>query len=354
MQQYQKNDLLKNPTVRISLHIIFWLVYLFISAVTVKRFYEEESLFELIFRFSITLPIDILATYFTVYYLMPRFLYKKKYMHFAIIFIASAGAFILVQRLMLWYITLPYLLKSTPSSPFFLMNWFYSFTNIYIIVLVVAGVKLVQRNVREEKNIQELNEKKTEAELKFLKAQVHPHFLFNTLNNLYALTLDQSPKASEVVLKLSELMNYMLYECNEETILISKEIKLLENYLSLERIRYEDTLDIDFQVIGETAGKKVAPMMLLPFVENAFKHGVSKLSGNAHVVISLSLDGNKLEFRSKNTKPANVKPDLAGYSEGIGLKNVQRRLELLYPQKHEIRFDYSEKEFNVWLTIILD
>ncbi len=354
MEHHKKNELLKNPTIRISLHIVFWLVYLFISAATVKRFYEDESLFQLMFRFSITLPVDILATYFTVYFLMPKYLYKKKYLHFAIIFIVSAGIFILLQRSMLWYITYPYVLRTTPNSAFFLLNWFYSFTNIYIIVLVVAGVKLVQRNVREEKNIQELNEKKTEAELKFLKAQVHPHFLFNTLNNLYALTLDQSPKASEVVLKLSELMNYMLYECNEETILITKEIKLIENYLSLERIRYEDNLDIDFQVIGETAGKKVAPMMLLPFVENAFKHGVSKLSTKARVLISLSLDGSKLEFQSKNTKPAHVKPDLAGYSEGIGLKNVQRRLELLYPQKHDIRFDYSEKEFNVWLTITLD
>ena len=213
---------------------------------------------------------------------------------------------------------------------------------------------MTQRNFREEKSIRELSEMKTEAELKFLKAQVHPHFLFNTLNNLYALTLDQSPKASEVVLKLSELMNYMLYECNEDNILISKEINLIENYLSLERIRYEDNLDLEFNVKGEIAGKKIAPMILLPFVENAFKHGVSKLVSHAQVRIELCLDGNKLEFKSSNSKPAENKPDLIGYSDGIGLKNVQRRLELLYHQRHEIDFFYTETEFNVSLKINLD
>ncbi|MEA1877347.1 MAG: histidine kinase [Bacteroidota bacterium] len=345
------NTFLRRRTVRVLLHFLFWFLYLVISAATVKKFYLDESLLDIMIRYAVTLPVDILATYFTAYFLLPHFLYKMKYVWFTVIFLVTAVGFILLQRVAIWYITYPILLKEEPGSPFFLLNWLYNFTNIYIIVFAVSVIKLFQRNIRKEKNLQELNEKRTEAELKFLKAQVHPHFLFNTLNNLYALTLEQSSKAPEVVLKLSELLNYMLYECNEKTILVSKEIKLIENYLSLESIRYGDKMKLDFQVAGEIAGKKIAPMLLLPFVENAFKHGVSRIGGNAKVSIFLNIQNKELIFQVSNTQPESNKDDMAGYSEGIGLKNVQRRLDLMYPDQYTLTLQQTGPEFIIYLKL---
>jgi len=299
------------------------------------------------------MPVDVLATYYTAYLLLPKLLYPRKYVVFISLFLLGAFGAILLQRFILYEVSYPYFLGREAESPFWQINWFYSFTNIYLVVFAVSGFKLLQRNFKEEKNLQELNEKRVEAELKFLKAQVHPHFLFNTLNNLYALTLDKSPKSSEVVLKLSELLNYMLYECNEPTILVSKEIKLIENYLSLETIRYQDSLSLDFKVTGEIAAKKIAPMLLLPFVENAFKHGVSRLNKGAKVMVNLHIQEDELHFQVSNSKPAESQVDPAGYTEGIGLKNVKRRLELIYPNRHEMLFQPTDREFVVFLKLKL-
>lgn len=348
------NKFYSKPGVRVSMHVLFWIVYLLFSALNIKRFYEDEKIWALMYRMVFTMPIDIIATYFTVYFLFPRLLYRKKYLLFGVLFLISAIGLILAQRAILWYYTYPVLLNSTPSSPFFLMNWLAIFTNVYMAAFFVAMIKLVKLRFNEQKRLQMLKKEQIEAELKFLKAQVHPHFLFNTLNNLYALTLDKSEKASEVVLKLSDLLNYMLYECNEKTILLRKEINLIENFLTLERIRYGDSLSIELKVEGETAGKKISPMLLLPFVENAFKHGVSKISKSAKVYIHLEVESSDLHFEVINSRPMLQEKDEAGYTEGIGLNNVKRRLELLYSDNYDFKIDENEEEFKIFLDLKLD
>jgi LytS/YehU family sensor histidine kinase len=329
-------------------------MYLFFSALNIKRFYPDEQLFQMMFRMFFSMPVDIIAAYFTVYLLIPKLLYQRKYYLFALIFLVSAVGLVLLQRVILWYFSYPVLYKMEPQSPFFRINWLASFTNIYMAAFFIAVAKLVKQRFTEQKRIQSLEKEQVEAELKFLKAQVHPHFLFNTLNNLYALTLDKSDRASEVVLKLSDLLNYMLYECNESTILLSKEISLIENFLVLERIRYGDSLEVDLRIEGETAGKKIAPMLLLPFVENAFKHGVSKISKNARVMIRLEVDASQLNFEVINSKPMLLEKDEAGYTEGIGLKNVKRRLEILYPEAHGFDVIEKDEEFRIILKIDLE
>jgi two-component system, LytTR family, sensor kinase len=269
--------------------------------------------------------------------------------------IGTALFFIVFQRVIVYYMTYPIFFPGQkPSYAFLQINWFYNFTNIYLVVGVVSVIKLSKISFEQQRNARELDQEKTEAELKFLKSQIHPHFLFNTLNNLYALTLDKSDKAPEVVLKLSDLLNYMLYECNEPYMLVTKEIILLENYLSLERIRYGEQLDLSFQVTGEIIGKRLAPMLLLPFVENAFKHGVSKVRKDAGVSILLDCSENILSFLVRNSCAMLPDHDLAGYTEGIGLKNVKRRLELLYPEKHKLELEQTDKEFSIQLMIILE
>ena len=212
-----------------------------------------------------------------------------------------------------------------------------STTTIYPVLTLAVVIKWFKYWYIEHKSSQQLAQEKLQAELNFLKAQVHPHFLFNTLNNLYALTLKQSKDASEVVLKLSDLLDYMLYECNAATVPLTKEIKLVQDYIALEKIRYGKRLDIEFTTQGQPEGTMIAPMLILPFAENAFKHGVSEELDQSTIGIHLTVQQNKLTLKVQNSKSKEAdQEDHFEYKEGIGLKNVSRRLELLYPQRHQL------------------
>jgi hypothetical protein len=320
----------------------------------VKRLYPQEQMSTLLLRFSLTLPIDIGATYLTVYVLFARFLLKRRYLAFSFSFLVSIVFFILLQRYITYYISQPLFYPgSKPTYTFWQANWFYIFSNIYLVVACFSVVKLLDISLRQQQHANEMSRERAEAELKFLKAQVHPHFLFNTLNNLYALTLVQSEKAPEVVLKLSGLLSYMLYECNDTFVLISKEIKLINDYIELERIRYGSHLQLEFLVSGETAAKKIAPLLLLPFVENAFKHGVSQIRENGYVWIQLEILENQLDFRVRNSRPQIAENDRSGYTEGIGLKTVSRRLQLMYPDEYQMNVESLQDSFQIQLRINL-
>ncbi len=188
-----------------------------------------------------------------------------------------------------------------PDS-FFRFNFVYIFFNIYVMPAMFASVKLFEYWYVNQINNQELQKQKLESELKFLKSQIHPHFLFNTLNNLYALTLDKSEEAPEVVVKLSGLLSYMLYECNAPRVPLEKEINLLQDYLAMEKIRYRNELKVDFDVQGKVNGKLIAPLLLIPFVENGFKHGLSKQINNPWIYIALRINNDSLHFNVKNNK----------------------------------------------------
>lgn len=340
--------------IRIIVHVVFWLAYLVVNALTLKRFYPDEAFIQILLRISFTWPVDIIATYLTAFYLLPKFIYTRRFLAFFALFIPSAIGLIISQRLILQYLEYPLFFPDNVLPPFWRFNWIYTFTNIFIVPFGVSLVKLFQLMLKQQQETQILGKERIEAELKFLKAQVHPHFLFNTLNNLYALSLDKSEKTPEVVLKLSDLLNYMLYECNEPTILFSKEIRLLENYLELESMRYGSQLNLSFDVSGDITGKRIAPMLLLPFVENAFKHGVSKVSKEAKVFITLDVLENELTFKVENSKPAKSDPDPSGYTEGIGLQNVKRRLDLLYHDRYTLQVRENDEEYYVYLNINLE
>jgi LytS/YehU family sensor histidine kinase len=192
-----------------------------------------------------------------------------------------------------------------------------------------------------------------EAELKLLKAQIHPHFLFNTLNNLYGLTLEKSDEAPDLVLQLSEILDYILYRCNEKQVLLSEEINNLKNYIEIEKVRYSEKLKlkINFPPISEDF--KIAPLILLPFVENAFKHGVSKSTGIAFVEIKIKIDNKILTFNIFNSKnPGTNSND--NYSKGIGLSNVRKRLELMYPDQFELIINDENEHFSINLLLQLN
>lgn len=189
------------------------------------------------------------------------------------------------------------------------------------------------------------------AELKLLKAQLNPHFLFNTLNNLYGLSVIKSDKLPSLMLKLSDLLRYSLYDTKEQFVSLDKEIQYLENYVSLERIRLEDSTEINFKILGELGSKEIAPMLLIVFVENAFKH-LGSISNNNKVSIAVEINQRSLSFLCTNTIDNSIKEtSLDKGMSGIGLVNAKKRLEFLYPSSHELKITQDSKQHTVDLKI---
>jgi len=193
-----------------------------------------------------------------------------------------------------------------------------------------------------------------ETELKYLKSQINPHFLFNSLNSVYALTLRKDDKAPEVVLKLSDILRYILYDGGEKSVGLKKEIGYLENYLELEKIRYGKRLTIGFNIQGDASGKEIAPMIFLPFIENSLKHGVNSNIGDTFINIQFIIENKKLQFRIENNKPSQKLSESSDYQGGIGINNVKKRLSLLYPGKHQLEINEEGKTFVVNLSIEWD
>ena len=333
---------------RLIWHLLFWVVYVSFFTLVYGSFEEDYTRQFQIQLFDLTILMP--AAYVCLYFLMPRFLFREQYVTFLIYVVVlvlvssflSWAEYVFFQRPLFWpddsyrpeLWNLGKILKST--------------TKIYPIVVLVTVIKWFKYWYKDHKRTQPLEQEKLQAELKFLKAQVHPHFLFNTLNNLYALTLKQSKDASAVVLKLSDLLDYMLYECNADWVPLKKEIKLVEDYLALERIRYGKRLEVSFDVRGEIEDTMIAPMLILPFVENSFKHGVSEELDQSWVSIDLTIKEESLTLKVENSKSKNGEStDRFDYKQGIGLKNVKRRLELLYENRHELNILDSEESFLV-------
>lgn len=298
---------------------------------------------------SIYLPVKIAFTYFTLYYLLPAFLLPGRYASFFLWLIVSSFVAGTVQRYIAFNIDYPIYYPEALRDPFFyLPKIIKMFVSIYPVTFFAVAIKLLKYWYANQHAQQVLTQEKLRAELNFLKTQIHPHFLFNTLNNLYALTLKKSDRAPETVLKLSELINYMLYECVSDEVQLNKELKFIRNYIDIEKMRYGDKLDVDLRVSGEVNERKIAPLILLPFVENCFKHGASEELQQSWVKITVDL-----QPRITIVKVENNKSSENGHSkkEGIGIQNVKRRLDLLYPNQHELKIISGEETFLVILTI---
>lgn len=187
------------------------------------------------------------------------------------------------------------------------------------------------------------------AELQLLKAQVHPHFLFNTLNNIYSFSLDRSPKTPELILKLSSLLSYMLYDCKTEEVRLEKEVEIMKNYIDLERERYGDTIEISWNVEGDIRDNFISPLLMLPFLENAFKHGASEQIEKPWIGVDISVVHDTLKFKITNSKNEFISHS----PNGIGINNVKKRLKFLYPGKYELKINDEGDFFAVSLMVKL-
>ncbi len=348
---------LTEPRNRIWTHVLFWVIYLVFFSLLYGNIHNDYM--RGITQFLCTLPATMTATYFTLYFLIPKFLDAKRYPEFTLLFIFTAVAFGYFDRLVVHWLWVPTYLPDYPYEKYPLTDLgkaIQQTTNVYTIVFVAAAIKLVKRNYQNEKLARELSQEKLDAELKFLKAQIHPHFLFNTLNTLYALTLQNSPLSSEVVLRLSNLLDYMLYDCNVPQISLRKEIQQIQNMIELEKFRYGERLEVVLTQNGNIGNQMIPPLLMLPFIENAFKHGASQDIEEAFINIDVTIKENALTLRVENSKAPNQEAPVTdtGYTKGIGLKNVQRRLDLLFGNDYDLQVFDEEDMFMIVLRIPLE
>lgn len=334
-------------------HIAFWTFFISFFALVYGSFEEDYERQFLIL--STEAIIQAPAVYFVLYLLMPRLLFKGKYIAFSV----SLIIIILIFSFSLWvfFVKVQHPLFSNDHVEYAVFNFAkilkYT-TKIYPVLVLAIIIKWAKYWYFQQKATQHLAKEKLTAELNFLKAQVHPHFLFNTLNNLYALTLRQSKEAPEVVLKLSALLDHMLYECNSDEVLLEKEISVVKDYISLQKIRYGDRLHLTFNITGDIEGKSISPLMILPFIENSFKHGVSEELNESWISIDLEVKPNGFILKVENSKSKEENAtDHFHAKKGIGLTNVRRRLELVYAENHELSTHDSSDSFLVILNINL-
>jgi LytS/YehU family sensor histidine kinase len=244
-----------------------------------------------------------------------------------------------------------------PLTPF-QAKYFSIYSNIhctgtFVAASIMLAVKYYKNWFIKERENASLIYQNSKAELQLLKAQVHPHFLFNTLNNIYALMLDDSPKAITVLNELSGMIRYMTDEASGAVVPIGKEIIMLMDYIGLEKIRYGERLEMITEIkLDESQDLLIAPLLMIPFVENSFKHGASNAIDNARILLQISTDHDQLFFNLSNN--INPIPERGNERIKIGLKNVKKRLQILYPDKHSLHFIESDGIFTVTMIIILD
>ena len=349
------DNILKN---RILTHILFWIVMLVFSSQVF--FYGGQNFVESLLSILVLVPSMLIAAYTLVYYQVPKLIFKRKYLKFIISFLIVAYCTTVLARLLTVFVAEPIqgVVELTPKSEMLVRVFTHIWRlvqgyllSIYIIPVIMLGIKLIKQRSEEKQKLERLEKEKATTELNFLKAQIHPHFLLNTLNNIYALSLKKSDKTSESVLKLSEMLTYVLYKCNEKFVSLKDEIQLIENYIALERLRYGNGLKVEFKKDAIDKSTKIAPLVLLSIVENAFKHGVSGDIGNPEIKIHLSNKNDELYFSVFNTKNKNKQADHTDYTKGIGSENVKKQLNLVYPNAHNFVVNEKPESYKVELTL---
>lgn len=334
------------------LHLSFWCVYFsfFFYQIRFPIRGQEVSFWDAFKNTSFEVLFMMLVVYLNYFFFLARFLKHKSLaryiLEFSLPFALLVRLFILLKR---------HLIDGNTHK----ICYFYEdkFTvNVVLstlfIVIFVGMLKFAEGWFELEAKKKEIENERLTSELRFLKAQINPHFLFNTLNNLYYLAFTHSPNTTEVIAKLSQMMRYMIYDSNHPKVPLSKEIEYMENYISLEKLRLNEPLPINFAVAGTTNGVFIVPLIFISFLENAFKHGVSNNFPGAWITADIVLEGTACIYTVANSK---LPQSLISSEEqsGIGLKNVKRRLELSYPDNFELEIEDKADEYRVRLTLNL-
>lgn len=321
-------------------HPVFWVL----SVYAIGNYFSISSIFKFIdFFYALLFHIPLVfLVYVNLRVLIPKLLERGKYAIYAL-----SIPLLLVTTFVLHEFTFEILLPILPTE-FYMV----SFTDpgvlftIFTIYLVTSSLLKLSKSWYL---LQQVEKEKLNIELNSLKAQVNPHFLFNSLNSIYSQALAKSDQTAETVLELSNLLRYMLYEVGDDLVLVSKEVEMLENYIELQKLRVEDAAHVSFVVNGNLSETKIAPLLVFPLVENAFKHGLKGSSEDAFVKIELNVE-EQITFDVRNNM-GQVDDMEQGKYGGIGLENVKRRLALIYPNRHQLEINALENEFQVKLIL---
>jgi len=331
---------------------LFWLISIILFTVVLIYTRGDFNFYSIDMRMAMNILITVgflaISVYVNLLWLIPVFFNKRKFLIFITLEVGNILLFILLN----YYIT--YVFEGGKHPANFLSEFIAEFILVLIFLIVSTMLKFMRDSIAlqdVELRIKEVEKQKIEAELRALKAQVNPHFFFNTLNSLYALSLDKSEKAPELILKLSDLMRYVIYESKDDLVPIEKQLEFLQSYVYLERLRSNESLEIKFDLTGDHSEVKIAPLIYLAFIENAFKHGAKTISDNPYIHLSFNLEhDDRVIFTIENRiDPFRGKP----VDGGFGLSNVKKRLELLYPGRYILKIKELPTVYCVELTIFV-
>ncbi|MEI6060542.1 MAG: sensor histidine kinase [Bacteroidota bacterium] len=336
---------------KILVHVLFWIYMLnqalfpvYLNKIDTKYLQDYIYLKDIF----ITIFLNIFVFY-TIYYTIPNFLrFRRKWyiFPFVILLAIALSAVRLPIEIAYW----KYLVRLPASELQFQYEWFWATLKITVIISIYA--MLIRFSIdwfESQKYKDELIKERQAGEIALLRSQVNPHFLFNTLNNIYSLVYNKSDEAPEAVMKLSSIMRYMLYDSNSDFVPVINEVEYLNSFIELQQLRITQKGFVEIKVYGSMENRTIAPMLMIPFVENAFKHGDK--NHEPGIIIHLNMESERLVFTVENyIKSASLV--LNEESGGFGLENIKRRLGLLYPGRHELKINLSDEKFKVELIIL--
>ena len=342
---------------RVAQHLLFWGAYfIFLFLISLLRSNEGRDVsFHLPFEL-LQVAVMISVVYMNLNILIPRYFEMRKFFLYGLLMIIvvllNGGILVSLMRIFPDF-SPPFILRDRPSYMFVLPMAFMQLS----LVAVTSALHFMRENLRlhqESLSVKDLESRQLKAELDSLKAHVNPHFLFNSLNNIYSHSLLESPQTPDLILKLSGLLNYIIYECQDEQVRLEKEMEFLTNYIALEKVRIDESVQVDFKMDVTDSSMMIAPLLFVPLIENAFKHGANISSGQPFIDVELKQDNGKLKFRCTNLRD-NFDDDMKSAVSvgGIGLENVRKRLDLIYPGKHDFEIKDDGHEFSVHLNITI-
>ena len=332
----------------VAVHLLFWLLLTVTMALVYNELVENN---EMVMAVTVVNLVGyLLLVYGHLFYLLPKYFDHKKYVRYTL----GLLLLLLATTTLRFFGGLGWVMeKGWKMESVFTRSYFYSmFFGGTFFLLTSVPLRLIDNWFKKRELEKELKTHQLEAELRFLKAQVNPHFLFNALNNIYSLSFTESKKTPEMILKLSDMMSYMLYDCKNEKVKLSSEIDYLKNYIALQQLKKDGELNIEFKLNGDTKNVFITPMLFIPFFENAFKHGNLEDMENGWLKSELKMENGVLEFNISNSIKSLKK--INKEKGGVGLENIRDRLRLLFPEKHELKIKKEEGFFCVNLKIDLN
>ena len=353
MKSIPHNNFIFSSRYRAWRHIAYWTFQIFFWAAFWTIMGESASYPRQLLNVAMWIPMFIIFAYPLIYFAIPHLLMKGKYLQFFLTVLCWCIAGLYINDVYRTYVFTPlyHSLGLDDRLPHFL-----PLASCYLTMATSTAwtmiIKLYQLWIIKQRAWMKMQREKLSAELQLLKAQVHPHFLFNTLNSIYSFSVENSSKTPGLILKLSSLLSYMLYDCKAEKVRLEKELEIMKNYIDLEKERHNNQIEISWNVESNVGGELIAPLLLLPFVENAFKHGIS-FREPCYIKIMLEIKDTTLYFDVYNSKHPKPETDPEKDKSGIGLNNVKQRLQMLYPGKHELIIRETTKDFFVHLTLEL-